>query len=135
MEFVVSAAPSIISAICIGALGWFGRSLVGFNKEHGEVMQISHETSDKLDSLLAEHDALMESQRNQIKAQIVSIYQIATSRGYITPMELDTVNRMADSYFALGGNHYIHALVKRMNCDMPIVGEPIPETEKECIYD
>ena len=126
MEMIAGAAPSIISAICIGALGYACRSLVGFNKEHSDVMRISHETSEKLDSLLEEHETLMESQRNQIKAQIVSVYQIACSRGYITPMELDTVNRMADSYFALGGNHYIHALVAKMNHELPVVGEPIP---------
>lgn len=133
MEFMAGAMPSIISAICIGALGYACRSLVGFNKEHGEVMQISHETSEKLDSLLAEHEALMESQRNQIKAQIVNVYQVSCSRGYITPMELDTVNRMADSYFALGGNHYIHSIIKRLNEETQVVGEPLPETG--VIYD
>ena len=80
----------------------------------------------KLDELLEEHAALMECNRNQNKSRIVEIYQTASLRSYITPMELDTVNRLADSYFKLGGNHYVHALVRRMNDEMPIVGEPIP---------
>lgn len=69
---------------------------------------------------------LKESQKEQLKAAIVDKYEQVTERGYITPMSLDTVNRMADSYFALGGNHYIHALVSHMNNDMEIKGRPIP---------
>ena len=40
-------------------------------------------------------------------------------------MELDTLNRLADSYFALGGNHYIHEVVKKANA-LPVGGEEIP---------
>lgn len=69
---------------------------------------------------------LKESQKEQLKAAIVDKYEHVSERGYITPMSLDTVNRMADSYFALGGNHYIHALVSHMNNDMEIKGRPIP---------
>lgn len=69
-----------------------------------------------------EHRILLESQRNQLKASIVQIYERALERGYITAMELETLNRMADSYFALGGNHYIHAVVKQANA-MEIRGE------------
>ncbi len=122
-----SSMPSILSGIAIGALGWLGRSMVGFKKEHNELLQ----NNDKLDKLLKEHEALMESQRNQIKASIVEIYERASLRGYITPMELDTVNRLADSYFALGGNHYIHAVMWHINHEMPVVGDPIPDEIKE----
>ncbi len=126
MEAFASAMPSILSALLVGALGWVCRSLVGFNKEHREVAKIAQETSGKIDALMVEHEALVESQRNQIKSQIVNIYQVACAREYITPMELDTANRLADSYFTLGGNHYIHAIVKRMNKELPLIGDPIP---------
>jgi len=72
-----------------------------------------------------EHKILLESQRNQLKASIVQIFEKAQERGWITAMELESLNRMADSYFALGGNHYIHAVVKQAN-EMPIRGE-IPQ--------
>ena len=41
-------------------------------------------------------------------------------------MELESVNREFDSYKKLGGNHYIHSLVRRMNEEIPVKGEPIP---------
>lgn len=78
-----------------------------------------------LNGFRSEFTELKESQRNQIKAQIVQMYQIANYRGYITHMELETVNRLADSYFALGGNNYIHAIMDRLN-NMSIRGESIP---------
>lgn len=62
-----------------------------------------------------EHKTLLESQRNQLKYTIVLAYNRAMERGYITNIELDCVNRMADSYFALGGNNYVHALIGRIN--------------------
>ena len=65
---------------------------------------------------------LLESQRNQLKASIVALYERAVERGYVTPMELDTANRMADSYFELGGNHYVHAVIARLN-EIEIRGE------------
>lgn len=68
----------------------------------------------------------MESQRNQLKADIVKLYEQAKSRGdKITYMELDALNRLADSYFALGGNHYIHTIVAKAN-KMDLIGEVIP---------
>lgn len=78
-------------------------------------------------SFVRELQVLKESQKEQLKAAIVDKYETVTERGYITPMSLDTVNRMADSYFELGGNHYIHALVAHMNSDMEIKGRPIPD--------
>ena len=92
-----------------------------WRKEHKELMSAKAD----LAQLIVEHGILMESQRNQLKAQIVRIYERAKERGYITHMELDTMNRLADSYFALGGNHYIHAVVKKANA-MPVGGEAIP---------
>lgn len=73
-----------------------------------------------------EFNELKESQRNQIKAQIVSIYNNALARGFITHMELETANRLADSYFVLGGNNYIHAVMDNLN-KMTVRGEPIPD--------
>lgn len=82
--------------------------------------------ANRIKQLSAQWDVLREAQRNQLKAAIVDLYERTKERGYITPMELDTLNRMADSYFALGGNHYIHAVLKRANDELEINGEPIP---------
>lgn len=105
MELFFQALPAIISAATIALM-----SMITVR-----VRQLSDQW-----------DVLRESQRNQLKASIVALYERATERGYITPMELDTLNRMADSYFKLGGNHYIHAVIKRANDDVEIQGEPIP---------
>lgn len=106
MELFVKAAPAIISALCLGVMGYTARRLMG---------------------VLKEFSVLKQSQQDQLKAQIVDKYEVVIERGYITPLSLDTVNRMADSYFALGGNHYIHALMQHMNNDMEVRGKPLPE--------
>ena len=69
-----------------------------------------------------EFDAIKVSQRNQLKASIVRMYSDAHERGYITAIELDTLNRQAESYWALGGNSYVKALVHHANNDMEIHG-------------
>lgn len=69
-----------------------------------------------------EHKTLLDAMKNNTKANIVNTYERASERGYITSIELDSVNRMADSYFDLGGNHYIKALVCRCNDDLEIKG-------------
>lgn len=84
-------------------------------------------TARKIRDIAKKFAVLEQSQQDQLKAAIVDKYEIVTERGYITPMSLETVNRMADSYFALGGNHYIHALMNHMNDGMPIKGVPIPK--------
>lgn len=66
---------------------------------------------------------IQEATRNDLKAHIVSLYQRCLDKGHITAMELDSMNRMADSYFALGGNHYVHAIVRHCNEDMEVRGE------------
>lgn len=83
-------------------------------------------TARQIHAFIKELQVLKESQKEQLKAAIVDKYEHVNERGYITPMSLDTVNRMADSYFALGGNHYIHALLNHMNNDMEVKGRPIP---------
>lgn len=108
MQFLFDALPGIIGAVTLGLLGF-----------------ISKKVADFLTAFKTEHSILLESQRNQLKAQIVQIYETATTRGYISHMELDTLNRLADSYFALGGNHYIHCVVRQANA-LPIGGEEIP---------
>lgn len=109
MDFFLNALPGIVSTVMVGLL-----SVITVRVRH----------------LSDQWDVLRESQRNQLKASIVSVYEHSTERGYITPMELETCNRMTDSYFALGGNHYIHAVIKRLNEDVKIKGEPIPESER-----
>ena len=84
----------------------------------------------KIAGIVKEFEVLKKSQQDQLKAAIVDKYEVVQERGYITPMSLETVNRMADSYFALGGNHYIHALMNHMNDGMEIKGIPIPEDKE-----
>ena len=62
-----------------------------------------------------EFAALKESQRNQLKASIVRTYDEARERGYITACELDTLNRRAESYWQLGGNSYVKAIMAHAN--------------------
>lgn len=123
-----AAVPSIFSGLVLlvvgGAIGVFGKTFArvfSFNNEHKELLEIKNQ----FETLIEEHHALMECNRNQNKAMIVSRFEEAKARGgIVTPMELDTANRLADSYFELGGNHYIHSVIKQMNA-MEIIGEPI----------
>lgn len=108
MEFLFAALPALISAVTLGIVSVVAKRVLAFIREFRE-----------------QHAVLMESQRNQLKASIVATYERAQERGWITPMELETVNREYDSYKALGGNHYVHTLIKHMN-EMEVRGEPIP---------
>lgn len=108
MDFVFAALPSIICAATLGIVGFVGRKVLAFIKDFKE-----------------QHKILMESQRNQLKASVVGTYEGACEKGFISPMDLETVNREYDSYKALGGNHYVHALIRHMN-EMEIRGQEIP---------
>lgn len=112
-ELFIKAAPAIISAVCLGLMSWMARKITA-----------------KVAEITKDFSVLKQAQQDQLKAAIVDKYEIVQERGFITPMSLETVNRMADSYFALGGNHYIHALMNHMNEGMLVKGVPIP-TEKE----
>ena len=118
VEFLFGILPTIVGGLLLAAATWLLRKIVrllnDFRHEHADLLKVKKE-----------HDVLLESQRNQLKADIVRIYEAAKERGIITYMELDTLNRLADSYFALGGNHYIHSVVKKANA-MPVGGEEIP---------
>lgn len=105
-DLLFKALPAIISAACLGVASW---------------------TAAGVRNVLRDYKTLKESQRNQLKADIVAMYERVSERGWITPMSLDTVNRMADSYFELGGNHYVHALMDRMNNEMEVRGAPVPK--------
>lgn len=105
-ETIMQAIPAMISGVSLVVVAWIARKVSGLIRRFG---------------------TLEESQRNQLKADIAELYERSGERGYITPMELDSANRMADSYFALGGNHYIHAVLHRMNENMKIKGEAIPQ--------
>ena len=69
----------------------------------------------RLNAINDEYDALVSSQRNQLKASIVRIYEEALRQGYITAMMLDTLNRQADSYARLHGNTYIETIRNHAN--------------------
>lgn len=106
VQAILQALPAIISAVTLGLVSWIVR---------------------KVSRLMKDFVTLKDGQRNQLKADIVEKYERAKERGFITPMELDTANRVADSYFDLGGNHYVHAIIAHLNNDMEIKGESIPD--------
>lgn len=104
LTVATSVASSIMLAAITAIVGWMAR---------------------KVRKMAIEHEALITSQRNQLKASIVRSYEEAEERGFFTALELETLNRRADSYYELGGNNYVHALMGRAN-SMPIRGD-IPE--------
>lgn len=108
-EFFWEALPTIISAVTLGIVGFVAKRVIEF-------MRV----------FKSQHEVLLESQRNQLKASIVGTYEECVERGHITPMELETVNREFDSYKALGGNHYVHSLIRRLDEEVPVCGEPLP---------
>lgn len=106
MAFIVAALPAIISAATLGVVAYMAKSFKAF---------------------MGEHRLLMDNARNDNKSHIVATYERAKARGYIAPIELESLNRLYDSYKKLGGNSYIEALMHDANNNMPIVGTPIPE--------
>lgn len=102
---LADAVPAIVSAVTLGIAGYVAKRVMAFIRRF-EV----------------EHRALMESQRNQLKGSIVDRFERAEERGYVTQIELESVNRMYDSYKELGGNHYIKALISQLN-QMDVRGE------------
>lgn len=116
MGYFMAALPAIISMVLGGAVVWAARKVAG---AVGEMVA-------ELRKFQSEHRLLMETERNDLKSHIVAIYERAKERGYITPMELETANRLFDSYRKLGGNSYIEVIMHDMNNNMEIVGMPIP---------
>lgn len=94
----LAALPSMISGVGVALMALVSKRLTRMVRETREDWAI-----------------LKESQRNQLKNQIVVRAQEAEERGWITPYGLESVMRMADSYYGLGGNSYIHAVVKRLD--------------------
>lgn len=105
--YVTTMASAVLSAGAVGIAGFL-------------VKQIRE--------LAAMLTTLKESQRNQLKNTIVHVYEQSYERGYITPMDLETLNRNADSYYALGGNNYVHVIVGKAN-ELPVHGMAIPMPE------
>ncbi len=116
MGYFMAALPAIISMVLGGAVVWAARRVAG----------AVGEMAAELRKFQSEHRLLMETERNDLKSHIVAIYERAKERGYITPMELETANRLFDSYRKLGGNSYIEVIMHDMNNNMEIVGMPIP---------
>lgn len=116
MGYVVAALPAIISMVLGGAIVWAAR----------KVAKTVSELVDEFKQFLEEHRLLMETERNDLKSHIVATYERSKERSYITHFELDSINRLFDSYKKLGGNSYIEAIVHEMNYDMEKVGMPVP---------
>lgn len=117
MSLMMTAAATVIGGAALGTLGFVAKRAVG---AISEVMSGFRE-------FMEEHRILIEAERNDLKSHIVAIFERANERGYITPSELETCNRLYDSYKRLGGNSYIEAIMHILNECMPIVGMPIPE--------
>ena len=98
MGTIVAALPAFLSAIGLAIVTFVAKKVLDFMRD-----------------FKAQHEALCESQRNQLKESIVAAYEKAMATNEITHMELDCFNRNFDSYKALGGNHYIHTIVKQLN--------------------
>ena len=79
------------------------------------IMALTHYCRGSFKASAKEFAALKESQRNQLKASIVRSYDEARERGYVTAAELDTMNRRAESYWQLGGNSYVKAIMAHAN--------------------
>lgn len=129
------ALPAIASALVIGLAGWLIKSIKKskfsiskFMKEHQTLVEHQDANTNKIQQLVEDNIAIKQTLRNDVKSHIVSLYERCLEKGYITPMELETVNRLNDSYHnVLNGNTYIHVIVKQMNNDFPIRGTEIPE--------
>lgn len=81
-------------AVVTGLAGYLGRQLHDIRKEYS---------------------AVISAQRSQLKASIVRSYEEAVARGYITAMELDTLNKRADNYALLHGDTYIETIRAHAN--------------------
>lgn len=79
--------------------------------------------SRQMGEIREEWGAMRTAQRNALKASIVQSYEAAQRDGYISACELETMNRRAESYYALGGNNYIHAIMTHANSDLEVRGE------------
>lgn len=105
---IFAIAASIISGVTLLIVGWVSRKLSKFIHE-----------------FQTEHKALIESQKDEIKGQIIAIHARASERGYITHTELEYVNDKYIHYQNLHGNTYVGSLVDQ--CDrMEVRGTPIP---------
>ena len=146
MESLYAALPGVISATCIGVMGWAAGWVRGqrdkakrLTGEHSELMELPKKMGemearinarfDDLDGRMDVLESEMADERSltvaDLKARIVAISERVAERGYITPRELESVNDLADHYFARGGNHYVHAVMHTLNELTPIKGEPI----------
>lgn len=103
---MAAIAASVISGLSLAAI----TGLAGFmSRQMGEIRE--------------EWAAMRTAQRNALKASIVQSYETAQRDGYISACELETMNRRAESYYALGGNNYIHAIMAHANSDLEVRGE------------
>lgn len=98
------------------------KQITAENKEYQRQIEL------QIEELKKYQKTFNDSQRTQIKWQIVDIYQQANAQKYITPLELDVVNKLFENYVELNGNTYVDAIVQKCNKTLPIQGEAIPES-------
>ncbi len=79
----------------------------------------------QLKKFINDFETLKSVERNNLKANIVNLYERSRVRGYITHMELESVNKLGKSYSDLGGNSYIESLIHIMSTDLEIKGDSI----------
>lgn len=132
---IEGALPSIASFMVIGLITYTISklrkskvSISNFLEEHRKLVENQDINANNIQKLLNDNADIKQTLRNDVKSHIVSLYERCLDKGYITPMELETVNRLNDSYHnVLNGNTYIHVIVKQMNNDFPVKGAEIPE--------
>lgn len=145
IETIIKALPAIASAIIIGvftfAVAKAKKVKARINElleEHIKLMEHEQEHYEDIKELKEGQeaannkiDSLKKAERRDVKAHIVSLYERCEQKGSVSPMELETINGLNDSYHNdLDGNTYVGTIVGRLNSDFPIKGIPIPPYEK-----
>lgn len=131
MEWL-NIVPGVVTSIVGAFLIFLGNQLLNrlkvFNEQHEGLVELKSRFEELEADYSLTHEALIDSQRTQIKNTLVHVYNTSKEKGYILATELEVANRLADCYYKLGGNSYIHILMKHLNADaeIKIVGE-IPE--------
>lgn len=79
------------------------------NRKHNEEMQA------KIDSIVKADKKSNEALKDIIRERIVSTYYCNLQTNKLHYEEWETVSELADSYFDLGGNHFVKSLMDKMS--------------------
>lgn len=101
MEYLIAAIPSVISAIALAIAGWVAKIVFVKGK------------------------ALIDLVLQIAKVLVQFLYEDSINKGEVSPMRLESLTRLYESYNVAGGNTYVDILVKKLE-DLPLNGEPVP---------